>query len=536
MKKMLLFVVAMLTAATSFAQSYEIEDPTWTKTINDVVDDVSDVYVNAPLVITNQGDVVKTGTFTQAFEFAGKELEPIAKSAYILKYDKNGNEVWGNALQGAATVTAITADEAGNVFVAGVFADKVIITSIDGKTVEINGMDGETAQVSGFIASFDKDGKLLAHKTVIPEVNWDLFYAALANEGFYLYDAQFRINHMVAAGEKVYFTVRYASICNIDDVQLVGKIFDMFGMQSFCFDLNNFAAIQLDKDLSNAKLLANVSTTDEAVSGELQMEPQDMNLTVDGDNVFVAWTGTGDLTMEVGNESMEYSFEYGYDAQEHPFVVVNATAEQAEVFHAPASEKAALMYKVADMKVVEGKLYIAGTFIGALPFDNAITSTSACDAFLAALNPDDLTVIWAQNSGIDEGDEKKFYESVLGLEVSDIGVVSSIVNTIDMGKNTIVRSNLFAFEPEGRQVLVLTAPSNYTALSTGIAGAAFNSNVGTSTTLCYFADDDFVQGIENIENGTLNIENGAIFNLQGQRVGKTQKGVFIQNGKKVVVK
>ena len=188
------------------------------------------------------------------------------------------------------------------------------------------------------------------------------------------------------------------------------------------------------------------------------------------------------------------------------------------------------------MKVVEGKLYIAGTFIGALPFDNAITSTSACDAFLAALNPDDLTVIWAQNSGIDEGDEKKFYESVLGLEVSDIGVVSSIVNTIEMGTNTIVRSNLFAFEPEGRQVLVLTAPSNYTALSTGIAGAVFNSNVGTSTTLCYFADDDFVQGIENIENGTLNIENGAIFNLQGQRVGKTQKGVFIQNGKKVVVK
>ena len=133
-------------------------------------------------------------------------------------------------------------------------------------------------------------------------------------------------------------------------------------------------------------------------------------------------------------------------------------------------------------------------------------------------------------------DENKFYETILGLEMSDIGVVSSIVNTIDMGTNTIVRSNLFAFEPEGRQVLVLTAPSNYTALSTGVAGAVFNSNVGTSTTLCYFADDDFVQGIENIENGTLNIENGAIFNLQGQRVGKAQKGVYIQNGKKVVVK
>jgi len=43
-------------------------------------------------------------------------------------------------------------------------------------------------------------------------------------------------------------------------------------------------------------------------------------------------------------------------------------------------------------------------------------------------------------------------------------------------------------------------------------------------------------GIENIEHGTLNMNNGAIYNLQGQRVNKAQKGVFIQNGKKVVLK
>ena len=40
--------------------------------------------------------------------------------------------------------------------------------------------------------------------------------------------------------------------------------------------------------------------------------------------------------------------------------------------------------------------------------------------------------------------------------------------------------------------------------------------------------------IENIENGAF--ENGAVYNLQGQRVTKAQKGVFIQNGKKVVLK
>ena len=42
-------------------------------------------------------------------------------------------------------------------------------------------------------------------------------------------------------------------------------------------------------------------------------------------------------------------------------------------------------------------------------------------------------------------------------------------------------------------------------------------------------------GIEII-NGQTTVNNGAIFNLQGQRVNKAQKGVFIQNGKKVVLK
>ena len=46
---------------------------------------------------------------------------------------------------------------------------------------------------------------------------------------------------------------------------------------------------------------------------------------------------------------------------------------------------------------------------------------------------------------------------------------------------------------------------------------------------------DEVTGIETIDNG-LTIDNGAVYNLQGQKVTKAQKGVFIQNGKKVVVK
>lgn len=43
-------------------------------------------------------------------------------------------------------------------------------------------------------------------------------------------------------------------------------------------------------------------------------------------------------------------------------------------------------------------------------------------------------------------------------------------------------------------------------------------------------------GIETIDNGQSTINNGAIYNLQGQKVKKAQKGVYIQNGKKVVLK
>ena len=120
MKKMLLFVAALFSVATVCAQSdFEFEEPTWTKNLTDVVEKASDANVNAPIVITNQGDVIKTGTFNMAFTFAGETLEPIAKSAYIVKYDAKGNEVWANALRGAATITAITTDDEGNIYVAG---------------------------------------------------------------------------------------------------------------------------------------------------------------------------------------------------------------------------------------------------------------------------------------------------------------------------------------------------------------------------------------------------------------------------------
>ena len=40
----------------------------------------------------------------------------------------------------------------------------------------------------------------------------------------------------------------------------------------------------------------------------------------------------------------------------------------------------------------------------------------------------------------------------------------------------------------------------------------------------------------NIEHGTLNIENGAVYDLQGRKVSNPAKGIYISNHKKVVIK
>ena len=542
MKKMLLFVAALFSVATVCAQSdFEFEEPTWTKTLTGVVEKASDANVNAPVVITNQGDVIKTGTFNMAFTFAGETLEPIAKSAYVLKYDKEGNEVWGVALQGAATITAATADDEGNIYVAGVFADVVNIKSTDGNSTEIKGMEDMVDQVSGFIVVYDKDGKMASYKTVIPETNMELFYTALANEGFYMNEPHFRINKIVVDGEKVYFSTRYAGNCKIDDVQLEGKIFDMYGMNSFCFDLYSFAAISLDKSLNNASLLANVFTSDDVLYGELQMQPQAMKFAVDGDDVFVVWTGWGDLTMNTAKGSENFSFAVEGEAQEHAYVVANVTKGETTVFHAPATDKLASFFTIADAQVVDGKVYVGGTYIGALPFDNTKTSTGACDAFLAAVNASDLSKVWAVTSGIDEGEENKFNETVtmMGKGIEPEGsVVSVLIDVVDMNTKEIQETYEFDYDEAYNEPDVYVLPLEYpiSACSFSIAGFVINSNVGTESTLRYFADEDFTQGIETIDNSQSSINNGAIYNLQGQRVVKAQKGVFIQNGKKVVVK
>ncbi|MBO5591594.1 MAG: hypothetical protein J5913_01330 [Prevotella sp.] len=61
----------------------------------------------------------------------------------------------------------------------------------------------------------------------------------------------------------------------------------------------------------------------------------------------------------------------------------------------------------------------------------------------------------------------------------------------------------------------------------------YNGGAGARELNCIFSDDE-TTGIETVRQGQQ--QDGVMYNLQGQRVGQSHKGLFIMNGRKYVVK
>jgi hypothetical protein len=57
-----------------------------------------------------------------------------------------------------------------------------------------------------------------------------------------------------------------------------------------------------------------------------------------------------------------------------------------------------------------------------------------------------------------------------------------------------------------------------------------------SLTEVYEDNDEGTTEIRTIEQGTMSSEHDVWFNLQGQRVAKPGKGLYIRNGKKVIIR
>jgi len=155
-------------------------------------------------------------------------------------------------------------------------------------------------------------------------------------------------------------------------------------------------------------------------------------------------------------------------------------------------------------------------------------------------------VIGASVNGVTVSGNQAVYKEVTGGIPADKGVL--LIG--DSDEAIVILGEYSGDEFESDLTPITAAESSSTALfldpdSTdpfgfyvldGATGGftASAPNDGENTVLELVPNE--TDGIENMEHGTWNMNNGAIYNLQGQKVNKAQKGVFIQNGKKVVLK
>ena len=123
-------------------------------------------------------------------------------------------------------------------------------------------------------------------------------------------------------------------------------------------------------------------------------------------------------------------------------------------------------------------------------------------------------------------DAKKALEEVIA-DAKDIDVVESI--TLDDNENEVI-----VYKEKGEELLAAI-----TAAEKALADAAKNfdtESLKTAKENLEAAIKDFytATGIQTVN--AAETENGAIYNLAGQRVMNAQKGLFIMNGKKYIVK
>lgn len=406
----------MLALATIVAHAENVA-PTWRANLT-TTEKATDLQRGAAMTIDNEGNSIVTGTYTKDIEFANSYLEPIATSAFIAKYDKAGNKKWAAGLKGAATITTITNDAEGNVYAAGVFADKVAILNAKGEAKEnITGMADQKAQVSGFIVKYNKEGEYVASKVVIPE-------QVRNDEGYGDPNPNFIPSKLIASNGKVYLAASFQGNVKINDLALVGQYGSLYGI--YTWDVPTFAIVSLSDNFDKTELVAQLAATD--METEVGYGAEVANFTTDGSKVYAAFVAYGnDLTLKSANDSKQItdllnSVTGEETKYEHAYIIAtieNGNITSTKTYHSKIDNnlRDAKFNTIDQMTLNNGNLYLAGTFNETFPFDNTKAYVGGCDTYIASLKASDLSNNWALTSGYDEGDVNKKAEVVTGMAV-----------------------------------------------------------------------------------------------------------------------
>lgn len=453
----------MLALATVAANAKDVlEAPTWTDNLTTTTE-AKDLTRAAAMAVDNEGNSIVTGSFTKDLEFAASYLEPVANSAFIAKYDKAGAKKWAAGLAGAATVTTVATDADGNVYAAGVFADQVAIKDASGETkATITGMADKVDKVSGFIVKYDKQGAYVASKTILAESDAEI--AVLDVIG--LLNPSFTAKKLVVDGNKLYLSASYKGNVALDGVTLQGKY--ACSDDLLYSDETTMCVLSFDAaDLANASIVSVLGAT-EQLTNEATYNTEDVNFAINDGKIYVAYVASGkDMTLTAAGKDTKIETAYEASATEHAYVLAAIDGDQVttQVYHSVATDNSNTLNTIDEMAYQKGKLYLAGSFNQALPFDNTISYLGGCDAYAACLDAESLSKNWAVASAFDEGDAKHKAEIISGMlvdedEVTLVGWVENTYHrTIEAPLGYQINTKTPAMQ-KGEQVLITSVAEN----------------------------------------------------------------------------
>lgn len=453
----------MLALATVAANAKDVLDaPTWTDNLTTTAE-AKDLTRAAAMAVDNEGNSIVTGSFTKDLEFAASYLEPVANSAFIAKYDKAGAKKWAAGLAGAATITTVATDAEGNVYAAGVFADNVAIKDASGDTkTTITGMADKVDKVSGFIVKYDKQGAYVASKTILAESDAEI----AAKDEIGVLSPSFTAKKLVVDGNKLYLSASYKGNVALEGVTLQGKYACSYGFlysdeTAMCVLSFNAA------DLANANIVSVLGAT-EQLTNEATYNTEDVNFAINDGKIYVAYVASGkDMTLTAAGKDTKIETAYEEGVTEHAYVLAAIDGDQVttQIYHSVATDNSNTLNTIDEMAYQKGKLYLAGSFNQALPFDNTISYLGGSDAYAACLDAASLSKNWAVASAFDEGDAKHKAEIISGMLVNEdeVTLVGWVENTSDRTIEAPLGYQIDTKTPamqKGEEVLITSVAEN----------------------------------------------------------------------------
>lgn len=503
MKKLLLTIAVALLSVTAI-NAQVLGTTEWNKTLFTVA--AAEDATSGEMAIDDNGNLFVSGALTTTATFGSTSLEPIGLAQYIVKYNATGAEQWATAIQGAATITAMDTDAEGNLYVAGQFADEILVCDVAGNQTSLVSSNSDS-QTAAFIAKYSATGTLIAAQACEATVD------ATVNDSFmyFGYPAEISISNIQVEGDALYVSFTYNGDVTLGGFSLDAKyVFNSMGFGDY-LDTTSGAVIALNSTtLAPSALIVNASVKEDNAS--VYRGINDINFTVEDGNAYVSVVGFGDLTIQTANSSQDVTFAMdGMGSNEYGMIIAKVGAiEAVKVYNNVSTSLSVTSYnKVENMEVVGDNLYITGTFRGYCPLDNTLstlngdTEKSTSDVYVASLATSTLSTNWVVTTPDKNDEVNQKYETIVGTMIypNEVRMVTAVKNV--SGNAVVSTSNpLVSFTGEVSSLNTEQA----TALAYNGDNAAFILNVATLSALYYGT----IPVNELVEEETIEVINGEI--------------------------